>query len=137
VTLWEKGLMKLFKIALFLLSISTHAALAGEIKPYSQAEFNKPASEGKPILLDFRADWCATCAAQEPVIRELMAQSKYKDLTRFIIDFDTDTALSCGLRSSYGAIQRWRCSTDRDPWLYPTLSDDERSKKTPPGGKSW
>jgi thioredoxin 1 len=88
------GLMKLFKIAaLFLLSISTHAALAGEIKPYSQAEFNKLAAEGKPILLDFRADWCTTCGAQEPVIRELMAQSKYKDLTTFIIDFDTDTAL--------------------------------------------
>jgi hypothetical protein len=44
---------------------------------------------------------------------------------------------SCGLRSSHGAIQRWRCATDRDPWLYLTLSDDERSKKTPPGGKSW
>jgi thiol-disulfide isomerase/thioredoxin len=81
----EKGrLMKLFKIAaLFLLSISTHAALAGEIKPYSQAEFDKLAAEGKPILLDFRADWCATCAAQAPVIRELMAHSKYKDLTTF------------------------------------------------------
>jgi thioredoxin 1 len=91
----EKGrLMKLFKIAaLFLLSISTHAALAGEIKPYSQAEFNKLAAEGKPILLDFRADWCATCAAQAPVIRELMEQSKYKDLTTLTIDFDTDTAL--------------------------------------------
>jgi hypothetical protein len=58
VQLKEKGrLMKLFKVAaLFLLSISTHAALAGEIKPYSQAEFNKLAAEGKPILLDFRAD---------------------------------------------------------------------------------
>jgi thiol:disulfide interchange protein len=91
----KKGsVMKLFKIAaLFLLSISTHAALAGEIKPYSQAEFNKLAAEGKPILLDFRADWCATCAAQAPVIRELMAQGKYKDLTTFTIDFDTETAL--------------------------------------------
>jgi Thioredoxin len=37
--------------------------------------------------------WCPTCGAQEPVIRESMAQSKYKDLTTFIIDFDTDTAL--------------------------------------------
>jgi thioredoxin 1 len=86
--------MKLFKIAvLFLLSISTRAAFAGEIKPYSPAEFDKLAAEGEPILLDFRADWCATCAAQAPVIRELMAQSKYKDLTTFTIDFDTDTAL--------------------------------------------
>ena len=39
------------------------------IKPYSQAEFNKLAAEGKPILLDFRADWCPTCGAQEPVNR--------------------------------------------------------------------
>ena len=91
----EKGrLMKLFKIAaLFLFSISTHAALAGEIKPYSQAEFDKLAAEGRPILLDIRADWCPTCTAQEPVIRELMAQGKYKDLTTFTINFDTDTAL--------------------------------------------
>ena len=86
--------MKLFRIAaLFLLSISTHAALAGEIKPYSQAEFNKLAAEGKPILLDFRADWCVICGAQAPVIRELMAQSKYKDVTTFTIDFDTATEL--------------------------------------------
>jgi thioredoxin len=91
----EKGrLMKLFKIAvLVLLSISTRAALAGEIKPYSQDEFNKLAAEGKPILLDIRADWCTICAAQAPVIRELMAQSKYKDLTTFTINFDTATAL--------------------------------------------
>lgn len=86
--------MKLFTIAaLFLLSISTRAALAGEIKPYNQAEFEKLAAEGKPILLDFRADWCTICAAQAPVIRGLMAQSKYQDLTAFTIDFDRDTAL--------------------------------------------
>ncbi len=102
----EKGrLMKLFKIAaLFLLSISAHAALAGEIKPYSQAEFDKLAAEGKPILLDFRADWCVTCAAQAPVIQELMTQSKYKDLTTFTIDFDRDTVLlkayNVGLQST-------------------------------------
>ena len=88
------GLIKLFKItALFLLSLSTHAALAGEIKPYNQAEFEKLALEDKPILLDFRAAWCTICAAQAPVIRELMAQGKYKDLTTFTVDFDTATAL--------------------------------------------
>jgi thioredoxin 1 len=90
----KRGLIKLFKItALFLLSLSTHGAFAGEIKPYNQTEFEKLAAEGKPILLDFRADWCTICAAQAPVIRELMAQSKYQDLTAFTIDFDRDTAL--------------------------------------------
>jgi thiol:disulfide interchange protein len=90
----KSNLAKLFKIAaLFVLSVFAHAALAGEIKPYSQAELDKLAAEGKPILLDIRADWCPTCAAQAPVIRELMAQSKYKDVTTFTIDFDKDTAL--------------------------------------------
>ena len=87
-------MIKLFKItALLLLSLSTHGAFAGEIKPYNQTEFEKLAAEGKPILLDFRADWCTICAAQAPVIRELMAQGKYKDLTTFTIDFDTATTL--------------------------------------------
>jgi len=96
------GLIKLFKITvMFLLSLSTHGAFAGEIKPYNQAEFEKLAVEGKPILLDFRADWCTICAAQAPVIRELMAQSKYKDLTMFTIDFDRDTALLKAYNVSY------------------------------------
>ena len=86
--------MKLFTIAaLSLLSISTHAAFAGEIKPYNQAEFEKLAAAGKPILLDFRAGWCTICAAQALVIQQLTLQSKYKDLTTFTIDFDRDTAL--------------------------------------------
>ena len=90
----KASLIKLFKItALILLSLSTYGAFAGEIKPYNQAEFEKLAAEGKPILLDFRADWCNICAAQAPVIRELMAQSKYKDLTTFTVDFDTATPL--------------------------------------------
>ena len=90
----KSNLARIFTIAaLFVLSIFAHVALAGEIKPYGQAEFNKLVAEGKPILLDIRADWCPTCAAQAPVIQELMAQSKYKDVTTFTIDFDKDTAL--------------------------------------------
>jgi len=86
--------MKFFRIAaLILLSISARAALAGEIKSYSPDEFNKLAAAGKPILLDFRAGWCPTCTAQAPVIQQLTAQSKYKDLTTFTINFDTETSL--------------------------------------------
>jgi thiol:disulfide interchange protein len=79
--------------ALLLISLCAQPASAGEIKPYNAVEFKKLATQGKPILLDIRADWCATCAAQAPVIRDLMAQSKYKDLTAFTINFDTDAAL--------------------------------------------
>lgn len=86
--------MNFLKVAaLFLYSILAQAALAGEIKPYSQAEIDKLAAAGKSMLLDIRADWCTVCAAQAPVIRELMEQSKYKDLMVFTIDFDRNTAL--------------------------------------------
>lgn len=83
----------LISVVLFLLSLSSRAVFAGEIKPYSQPDFDNLAAEGKPILLDFRADWCTICAAQAPVIGQLMAQSRYKDLTAFTIDFDTAKGL--------------------------------------------
>jgi len=86
--------MKSLKFAaLFLLFISAPALFAGEIKPYTQPEFDKLAAAGKPILLDFRADWCATCAAQAPLIRDLMTQSRFKDVTTFTINVDTETSL--------------------------------------------
>ena len=51
--------MKLVK-PLFLLVVAASAslAIAGEIKPYSQQEFEKLTTEGKPVLLDISATWC-------------------------------------------------------------------------------
>jgi thiol-disulfide isomerase/thioredoxin len=85
--------VRLLAFVLLLLSVCTRAVVAGEIKPYSQADFEKLAEQGKPILLDFQADWCSICAAQAPAIRELMAQRRYKDLTTFTIDFDAAKGL--------------------------------------------
>jgi thioredoxin len=85
--------VRLFVFALLVLSVSTRAVFAGDIKRYNEADFEKLAAGGKPILLDFEADWCSICAAQAPAIRELMAQRKYKDLTTFTIDFDSAKGL--------------------------------------------
>jgi thiol-disulfide isomerase/thioredoxin len=84
----KRHMMRVLLCVLFLLSLSTLAVFADEIKPYSQPDFDRLAAEGKPVLLDFRADWCSICAAQAPVIGELMAQSRYRDLTTFTVDFD-------------------------------------------------
>jgi thiol-disulfide isomerase/thioredoxin len=89
----KRQMVRVLLSVLFLLSLSARAVFAGEIKPFSQPDFDKLATEGKPVLLDFRADWCSICAAQAPVIGELMAQSRYKDLTMFTIDFDTAKGL--------------------------------------------
>lgn len=82
--------MKLSK-TLLLLAVTSLAslAMAGEIKPYSQQEFDKLTAEGKPVLLDISAPWCPTCKQQKPIIESLMKLPTYKDVTTLTIDFDT------------------------------------------------
>ena len=41
----------------------------------------------------FHADWCPTCRAQAPVLKELMLDSKRQALTLFVADFDKEMAL--------------------------------------------
>lgn len=82
--------MKLSKTLLLLsLASLTSLVMAGEIKPYSQQEFDKLTAEGKPVLLDISAPWCPTCKQQKPIIESLMKQPSYKDVTTLTIDFDT------------------------------------------------
>ena len=65
-------------------------AMAGEIKPFSQAGFDALTASGKPVVLDISATWCPTCKAQKPIIDSLMKQPAYKDVTLLTIDFDTN-----------------------------------------------
>lgn len=75
---------------LFTLSVAASIALAGEIKPYSQAEFDKLAVDGKAVVVDVSATWCPTCKAQKPIIEGLMKQPAYKDVTLLTVDFDAE-----------------------------------------------
>lgn len=85
--------MKFAKAAV-LLAVSSLAslAMAGDIKPFSQQEFDKLTSQGKPVVLDISATWCPTCKVQKPILEGLMKQPAYKDVTLLIIDFDTEKA---------------------------------------------
>ncbi|MES2402420.1 MAG: thioredoxin family protein [Pseudomonadota bacterium] len=74
---------------LFALTAMTSLAMAGEIKPFNQKDFDKLTSEGKPVVLDISATWCPTCKQQKPIIDGLMQQPAYKDVTLMTIDFDT------------------------------------------------
>lgn len=75
-----------------LLALSTMAslAMAGEIKPFNQTDFDKLTNEGKPVVLDISATWCPTCKQQKPIIDGLMQQPAYKDVTLMTLDFDAD-----------------------------------------------
>lgn len=75
--------------ALLALASLASIAMAGEIKPFSQKEFDALTHEGKPVVLDISATWCPTCKEQKPIIDGLMKQPAYKDVTLLTIDFDS------------------------------------------------
>lgn len=82
--------MKLAKaIVLLALSSLVSVSMAGDIKPFSQVEFDKLTHEGQPVVLDISATWCPTCKAQKSILDGLMKQTAYKDVTLMTIDFDS------------------------------------------------
>lgn len=78
------------KALLIALSALTSLAMAGEIKPFTQPDFDKLTAEGKSVVVDVSAPWCPTCKAQKPIIDGLMKQPAYKDVTVLTLDFDTN-----------------------------------------------
>ena len=56
---------------------------------YAAAAFEAAQQAGKPILVHITAPWCTTCAAQKPILAQLEAEPKFKDLQVFEVDFDS------------------------------------------------
>jgi thiol-disulfide isomerase/thioredoxin len=75
---------------LLTLSSLMSLAMAGEIKPFNQKDFDDLIASGKPVVLDISATWCPTCKEQKPIIDGLMKQPAYKDVTLMTIDFDAN-----------------------------------------------
>jgi len=63
-------------------------ALATQTKTFDLQSFAAAQKEGKPILVGIHASWCPTCKAQDPILGVLMAESKFKSLVYFVVDFD-------------------------------------------------
>ena len=71
-------------------ALSAVAALAsaGSSETYTQKRFDELAAQGKPALVAVHADWCSTCKAQKPVLKDLMGKPEFKDVTELVVDFD-------------------------------------------------
>jgi thioredoxin 1 len=79
------------------LTLFSTFAPAAEI-PFDQTQFAAARDAGKPVAVVFHADWCPTCRAQAPVLKELSQSSELKPLTLYIADFDTEKVLKQSLR---------------------------------------
>jgi len=72
------------------------AVWAGEV-PYKKAAFDKAVAGGQPAIVYFHADWCPTCKAQQPLVRELLKEPRMKGVTLFSADFDRESGLKKAL----------------------------------------
>jgi thioredoxin 1 len=82
-------------MSLFLLS----PVLAAEL-PYRADTLGRLLAEGRPVVVDFHADWCPICRAQAPVIKDLLSKPEFKDLTVLIANYDTELPLRKSLNVS-------------------------------------
>jgi thioredoxin 1 len=74
-------------------------ALASEL-PYRADTLDRLLADGRPVVVDFHADWCPTCRAQAPVIKDLLSKPGFKDLTVLIANYDTELPLRKSLNVS-------------------------------------
>lgn len=89
-----KSVTVMLRAAVVAIAIVIAGGFAGAFAatPYSEAAFKSAQASGAPILVEIHASWCSTCKAQTPIISELTAQEKFKNLKVFRIDFDSQKA---------------------------------------------
>lgn len=56
---------------------------------FSPSAFEKAKASGKPVLVEVTAPWCSVCKVQKPILSELKAQPRFKDLMTYTVDFDS------------------------------------------------
>ena len=76
-------------IALGISLLMSQSAYAAEFKKFTQAAFEQAQKSGDTVLVEVHADWCPTCKAQKPAIKDIGAMEKFKNLTVLEADFDT------------------------------------------------
>ncbi len=74
-------------------ALTMSPALAETVPTFDAKAFADAQKAGRPILVAIHASWCPTCKAQAPILSELRADPKFKNLAYFVIDFDSQKDL--------------------------------------------
>ncbi len=56
--------------------------------PFSDPAFQAAQKQGKPILVEITASWCPVCAKQRPILSQLLADPRFRDMVVYNVDFD-------------------------------------------------
>ena len=85
------------------LGLILFAALAFSAEvPFNQAQFDAARASGRPIAVVFHADWCPTCRAQAPLLKDLSQKPDFSRLTLYIANYDQEK----DLKKSLGVTQQ-------------------------------
>jgi thioredoxin 1 len=79
--------------SLFAGALAMSPALADIVPTFDAKTFADAQKAGRPILIAIHASWCPTCKAQAPILSELRADPKFRNLAYFVIDFDSQKDL--------------------------------------------
>jgi thioredoxin 1 len=76
-----------------LLSLCVLSPASAAEQPYHADTLDRLLADGRPVVVDFHADWCPICRAQAPIIKDLLSKPEFKDLTVLIANYDTELPL--------------------------------------------
>ena len=79
-------------LAMIVSAFAASQALATEV-PFESAAFSAALTSDRPVAVVFHADWCPTCRAQAPILKQLALDPQHRRLTLFVANFDTDLEL--------------------------------------------
>ena len=89
--------MKVF-IAAAVIVLSTFSTLStAEEMAFDQTHYESMRDNGQPFAVVFRADQCAKCRAQTPVLDHLTQMPEFQGITLFVANFDTEKVLEKSL----------------------------------------
>ena len=87
----------IFAAALAVLTFGFCATSFSAEMPFDSVHYEAMHNNGQPFAVVFHADWCPTCRAQAPVLKELTQQPEFKGVTLFVANFDTEKVLERSL----------------------------------------
>lgn len=67
---------------------------------FNQESLNEAIASGKPVLVDFWAEWCGPCRMVTPIVSELSAEYEGKAVVGKVnVDDNKDVAAKYGIRN--------------------------------------